>query len=329
VKLFERRHLHLVAGVAVAFSSIFWSGPGASAQEAKTIKVVIAVSAGGPGEVMAQTFAESMSPAFIRAHGPTLLFETRTIADGTIGTEYVSRAAPDGNTLLIATNAFVINPYLRAVRYDPLTSFEPVCYLVKSPEVVVVNGTSRFRTLADLVNAARTKSGELTMASFGPAGSAHIAVEMLKLAANIDMRYVPFASQISAVKALLDEHVTSAITSYKGEAANLKSGALRALAVTSLTRVEALPDVPTIAESGFPDYEMEVRLWMFAPAKTPKETISEVSRWFTAAMQTPEVKSKLMAQELYPVGMCGADFAAFVRKRYEDIGRVIREAKIR
>ena len=329
MKPFHWRFLHLAASVAAAFSGIFFSGQGASSQTARTIKVIVAVPAAGPGDIMTQIFAEPMSQAFSRAHRPTIVFEPRMAADGTIGTEYVSQAAPDGNTLLMTTNSFVINPYLRAVRYDPLTSFEPVCHLLSSPEVVVVNSASHYRTLADLLNAARTKPGELTMASFGPAGSSHIAVEMLKLAANVNMHYVPFPSQISAVNALLGEHVTSTITSYKGAAEQLKAGTLRALATASRTRIESLPDVPTIAESGYQDYETEVRLWLFAPARTPKEMVSELADWFTAAMQEPEVKSKLVAQQLYPVGMCGAEFAAFVRKRYIDIGQVIREANIK
>jgi tripartite-type tricarboxylate transporter receptor subunit TctC len=329
VKRCHYRFLHLAAGVTAALSGIFLSGHGASSQAARTIKVVVAVPAGGPGDTTTSQFAELMSQAFSRMHDPMIVFEPRMAADGTLGAEYVSQAAPDGNTLLMTTNAIVINPYLRAVRYDPLTSFEPVCYLVSSPEILVVNGASPYRTLADLLNAARAKPGELTMASFGPAGSSHIAVEMLKLAANVNMHYVPFPSQVSAVNALLGEHVTSAITSYKGQAEHLKGGMLRALATASPTRIEPLPDVPTVAESGYKDYEAEVRIWLFAPANTPKATVSEVAGWFTAAMQAPDVKSKLAAQELYPVGMCGADFAAFVRKQYNDFGRVIREADIK
>ena len=311
------RFLHLAAGVGAAFSSILLSGHGASSQAARTIQVIVAVSAGGPGDIMTHLFAEQISQAFSRTHGPTIEFEPRMAADGTIGAEYVSHAAPDGNTLLMTTNSFVINPYLRAVRYDPLTGFEPVCYLVSSPEVVVVNNTSPYRTLGDLLNAARTTPGELTMASFGPAGSSHIAVEMLKLAANVNMHYIPFPSQVSAVNSLLGDHVTSAIISYKGETDHLATGMLRALATASRTRIAPLPNVPTVADPAIRTTSSEVRLWLFAPAKTPKEKITEVAGLFTAAMQTPDVKSKLVAQELYPVGMCGADFAAFVRKRYD------------
>lgn len=323
------RFLRVAAVVGAASASLFSSSDGAWPQAARTIRIVVAVPAGGPADTLAHLFADQMSQAFSRARGPMLQIDTRLLADGTVGAENVSHAAPDGDTLLMTTNAFIINPYLRQVRYDPLTSFEPICYLVSSPEVVLVNATSQYRTLADLLNAARANPGESTMASFGPAGSAHIAVEMLKLAAGVDIRYIPFASQVLAINALSSERVTSVFVSYRAVREHLKDGRLRALASSSRTRIDALPDVPTIAESGYAGYEAAVRLWLLAPATTPKETISQLAGLFTAAMSAPEVKSKLVAEQLDPVGMCGADSAAFLRKQYEDIGRVVRDANIK
>jgi tripartite-type tricarboxylate transporter receptor subunit TctC len=329
VGLPHRRFLHAAAGVAAAFASIFFSAPCAWSQAERTIKIVVAVPAGGPADIVAHLFADQMSQAFIRAHGPMLQIDTRLLAEGAVGAETVSHAAPNGDTLLMTTNAFMINPYLRQVRYDPLTSFEPVCYLMSSPEVVLVNSASQYRTLGDLLNAARAKPGELTMASFGPAGSAHLAVEMLKLAANVNIRYIPFPNQVLAINAVSGDRVTSAFVAYRAVREYLKDGRLRALATASRRRIDALPDLPTIAESGYADYEAEVRLWLLAPAATPKETISQLAAWFTAAMNAPETKSRLVAEQLYPVGTCGADSAVFLRKQYEDIGRVIRDANIK
>lgn len=323
------RFLHLAARVAAAAVSLLVSVHGAWSQAERTIRMVVAVPAGGPADIVAHLFADQMSQAFSRVHGPMLQIDTRLLAEGAVGAENVSRAAPDGDTLLMTTNSFIINPYLRQVRYDPLTGFEPVCYLVSSPEVVLVNGASQYRMLGDLLSAARVKPGELTMASFGPAGSAHIAVEMLKLAAKVDIRYIPFPNQVLAINALSGDRVTSAFVAYRAVREYLKDGRLRALATASRRRIDALPDVPAIAESGYADYEAEVRLWLLAPAATPKETISQLAGWFIAAMNAPEVKSKLVAEQLYPVGTCGADAAGFLRKQYEDIGRVIRDANIR
>jgi tripartite-type tricarboxylate transporter receptor subunit TctC len=132
-----------------------------------------------------------------------------------------------------------------------------------------------------------------------------------------------------AVTALLGEHVTSAFVAYFDAAEQVKAGKLRALAVASQTRIPALPDVPTVAEAGYQDVEVEGWGGLVAPAKTPKETISQLAGWFTAAMQVPEVKAKIATQEVYPVGICGAEFGAFLRKQYDDYGRVIREANIK
>ena len=326
----RRRFLPLVVGFVAAVSGVLIAGHGTWSQTERTIKVVVAVPTAGPGDVAAHLFADQMRQAFIRAHGPTLEIESRTIAGGAIGAEAVSHAAPDGDTLLMTTAAFFMNAYLgHRVGYHPLTSFEPICYLARTPQIIVVNGAAQYRTLADLLDAARKMPGELTMASFGPSGSSHIAVEMLKLAANINIRYVPFASRAIVVNALLDKSVTSAVASYKEVSEHLKDEKLRALAITSPTRIEPLPDVPTVAEAGYKNYEAEVRLWLLAPGSTPKETISQLAGWFTAAMQAPEVKARLVAQGLYPVGLCGADAAVLLGKQYEDIGRIIRAADIK
>jgi tripartite-type tricarboxylate transporter receptor subunit TctC len=116
---------------------------------------------------------------------------------------------------------------------------------------------------------------------------------------------------------------------YPATAEQIKAGSLRALAVTTATRSEALPDVPTVAESGYNDYEVDQWLGLFAPAKTPKEAVSQFAGWFTAALRAPEVKAKLLAQGLFPVGICGEDFSAFIHKQYDEYGRIIREANIK
>jgi len=167
------------------------------------------------------------------------------------------------------------------------------------------------------------------MASLGPATDTQIAFEKLMRTADVAMTFVPYPGVAPAVNALLGQQVTSVLTSYASGAEQLKAGMLRALAATTRARIEQLPDVPTVAESGYPDYAMEVWFGLFAPAHTPTRTLDQIAGRFAAAIRLPEVKAKLNAQGLLPVGMCGADFATFVREQYADFGHVIREANMK
>jgi tripartite-type tricarboxylate transporter receptor subunit TctC len=167
VKLPHWLFLHLATGVAAA--NILFCGHSAWSQAVRTIKVVVAVPPASLAYTQANIFVEQISEAFSQARGPMIEIAPRTLADGTMGAEDVLHASPDGNTVLMTSNVFIINPYVRTVHYDPLTSFEPVCYLARLPEVVVVSGTSRYRTLADLLSAARS-AADVTMAVLGQPG---------------------------------------------------------------------------------------------------------------------------------------------------------------
>jgi tripartite-type tricarboxylate transporter receptor subunit TctC len=293
--------------------------------ETRTIKIVVPNPPGASTNILARLLAEQVG----RATGETLVVENRPGAGNIVGSEAVARAAPDGKTLLINANPFVIDPHLRKLSYDPLTSFEPVCYLANSPSIIVVNSTSPYRTLDDLLTAARNKPGTLTLAAVGPGTAAHMAFAMLKHAAEVDMVFVPYPGNPPAINALMGEHVNAVISGYPVVAELVKSGKLRALATTTRTRIEPLPDLPTVAEFGYKDYGVDFWMGVVAPANTPPESISQLSGWFTAAMKAPETRARLLAQALYPVGICGADFAAFIRKQFDDYGRLIRASQIK
>jgi tripartite-type tricarboxylate transporter receptor subunit TctC len=316
--------LRILRPVAVAILVTF-SSHAAWPEASRTIKIVVPLPPGGAGDILARLLAEQVG----RTQGPGVVIENRPGAGSIIGTEAVARAVPDGNTLLINAPYLLIGPQVRKVSYDPLTSFEPICYLVSSPGIIVVNGASPYRTLADLLNAARAKPGGLTLASVGPATAQHIGFENLKRVANVNLTYVPYAGGAPAINALLGGHVTAVFAEYAPLAEHIKAGTLRALATSSRTRIESLPDLPTIAESGYKDYEVDLWWGLFAPAKTPKAIIAELAGWFTAAIRAPEVKAKLAAQGFSPVGMCGADFGALLRKQHGDYGRIIRESNIK
>jgi tripartite-type tricarboxylate transporter receptor subunit TctC len=329
MKLPRRRFPHLAAGAAIllVISAIViaLSGQGALSQPTRTIKVIVPFPPGGTADLVARVLGEQIG----HTQGVTVVIENRPGAASAIGTEAAARAAPDGNTLIIVISNTVINAHLRKVTYDPLTSFEPICNLTQSPHLIVVNSASPYRTIADLISGARARPGALTFASTGPASNSQIAFEMLRRMANIDMTYVPFPGNAPTVNAILGAHVTSAVANYVDLVEHLKAGKLRALATFTPARIEPLPELPTIAESGYKESEYVNWFGVATPAKTPKEMVSQLSGWFSAALQAPEVRAKLVVQGLYPVGTCGADFAAFLRKEYNDYGRVIREANIK
>jgi tripartite-type tricarboxylate transporter receptor subunit TctC len=314
-------HALVVAGALVGLLPS--AGQDVRAQIGRTVKIVVPLPAGGAADILARILGDEVG----RAHGVTLVTENRPGAGTIIGTEAVARAAPDGNTLLLTATGVVISPHLRKVNYDALASFAPVCRLTSTPLVLAVGGASPYGTLAELVAAARAKPGALTIAGV-PATISQIAFEMLKRDAGLDATFVPYPGGAPAVNAVLGGHVTAFLLPYAGLSEQIKAGRLRALASAARRRAEALPDLPTIAESGYPDYEVEFWNGLLAPAGTSEATVARLAGWFAEAMRAPDVAGRLAAQGFYPAALCGADFAALLRKQHDDFGRVIRAAKI-
>lgn len=308
-----------------AISLLALTGHGTPGESGRPIKIVVPVAAGGALDYVARLLAEEVQ----RTYRQTIVIESRPGAGTAIGTEAVARATPDGDTLLLTAGGnLLISPHVRKVNYDPLMDFEPICALVQVPDIIAVNATAPFHTLADLIGAARANPGLLTLATIGPASDLQIEFEKLKRAANINMIYVPYPGVAPAVNALLGGHVTSIITSYSSAVEQFKASKLRALAMTTKARIDALPDVPTVAESGYPDYGEETWFGLFAPARTSRDIVSRLGEWFGEAVEKPEVGQKLAAQGLYPHAICGADFTALVRRDYDEFGRIVHEAKI-
>ncbi len=295
MKLLRRQLLHIVATAVTlpALSCI------ATAQtDRRPVRLLVGFAAGSSVDIIARLMAEQIN----KAQGLTTIVENLPGAGTLIATEAVARADPNGNTLLITSPPFVINTHLRKLNYDPLTSFEPICDLVHTPTFIVVDNASPYQTLAGLLDAARAQPGAFSLASIGPATTTHIAFEMLKRAANVNMTFVPYPGNVPAVNALLGGHVTSVFADYAAVAELLRARKLRALAVSSRTRMEQLPDVPTFIESGYEDFDADIWFGVVAPANTPKDTLSQFTGWFTAALQVPEVKAKFAALGLLPVG---------------------------
>jgi len=307
-----------LAMLAHAFS------PASALAQSGPLKIVVPYTPGSGPDILSRLLANEIS----RARGLTVLVENRPGGGTLVGTELVARADPDGNTVLLVGNSFAVNPAFKKGSYD-LASFAPVCYLASTPLLLVVTGASPYRSLTDLLAAARAKPGELSLASGGPASALHVAFEVVRRAADVTMTYVPYGGTAPAINALMGGHVTSVFADYPTVVAQLKSGALRALVTTSPARVPTLPDVPTLAQTGLSKYEAEIFYGIVAPAKTPPDVLARLADWFHAALGAPEMDPKLAAQGLFPVGRCGPPFGDFLRAQVDDYGRIIREAGIK
>jgi tripartite-type tricarboxylate transporter receptor subunit TctC len=317
---------HLTAGAAIlGILSIALAPHEAQAQSGRTIRAIVPTPPAGVNDLMARLMADHLG----KTQGVSMVVENRAGAAEVIGTEAVARAAPDGNTVLFGSSQVVINPLLRKVNYHPLESFEPICLMVVAPLVFSVQASSPHRTLNDLLEAARAKPGSVTMGSLGPGTPFDIGLAMLKNATKVDITFVPFNGNGPSINALLGGHVTSTFNSYSSISSQLKGGLARPLATASKKRIPPLPDVPTVIEQGVKDYEVQPWFGVYAPAKTPKEIVTQYADWLSAALKAPEVKEKLAVQELYPMGVCGADFAAFLRQQNEEYARVIKEANFK
>jgi len=299
---------------------------GASSAHAQpsTIKIIVPYPPASGPDILARLMAEEIG----RLQGPTMVVENRPGGGTVIGTEVVARAAPDGGTVLLVANSFVVNPALKKQSYDVSTSFEPVCDLAATPIVLVVNGTSPYHTLADLIAVARAKPGGLAVAG-SPASSLQIVYEVIKRAANVDMTFVPYAGTAPAMNALLGGHVSAVVADYPTVVSQLQSGSLRGLVTASPARVELLPDVPTLAETGLSNYEANIFYGVVAPAKTPPDVVAQLVGWFSAALKPADMRPKLAKQGLVPVGTCGAEFGAYMRKQVDEYSRIVREANIK
>jgi tripartite-type tricarboxylate transporter receptor subunit TctC len=297
----------------------------AYAQVPKTIRIVVPFPAGGPTDTTARVVAEHIG----KLTGTSFVVENRPGGGSAIASEAVARATPDGGTLLIVAGALLINPILKKVNYDPLTSFEPICKMVRVPHFIVVNKDSPLKSFGDFIAAAKAKPGELTFATVGPATGPHIAFEVLKRRTGADIRFVPYPGTTPSINAVLGGHVAVAMGDFRDVIGQLQSGALRGLATTAPKRIEQLPDVPAVAELGYPGYEAESWFGLVAPAAAPKDAVSQLTAWVSAAMQDAEVKTKLANTGLFPTGVCGAEFGAHLRQQYEEFGRAIREANIK
>jgi tripartite-type tricarboxylate transporter receptor subunit TctC len=321
IKMITRREF-AIAGAALA------SAPLAQAQSfpSRPIKMIVPFPPGGTADIQARLIGAHMSQAM----GQPIVIESKPGGGTIIGTVYVAKAPADGYTILLMANSFVINAKLHNnLPYDGMKAFEPIACMTNSPQVIAVNVASPYRTFREWVDAAKAKPDTISYATVGPATTQHIAGEMLQRATGVKLIYAPFTGGTQAVNSVLAGHVNTVLANLSEMSAHLEAGKLRALAVTTTQRLDALRQVPTVAESGYPGYEAAAWFGLSAPAGTPRDAVTRLAEAVNAALNDAELRKKLVTVGLEPYYKGPADFAAHIAQQYERYSKVIDEAGIK
>ncbi len=288
----------------------------------KAIRIVVPSSAGGGADATARLLAQKLSDLL----GQQVFVDNRPGAGNIIGTEVVAKAQPDGYTLLLAINNHAINASLyQKLPYDPLQDFAPVSLIVKSPHVLVVHPSLPVKSVQDLIRLARARPGEINYSSAGNGTAAHFAAELFKLNARIQITHIPYKSLSAAVIDIIAGAVQVMFPSTVTSSAQIRAGKLRALAVTTLKRSQALPELPTLNESGAPGYEFSSWFGLLAPAGTPPAVVTQLSQGIAQIVRAREVQTRLTDDGSDPIGSTPAEYGAFLKAEVETYARLVKQ----
>jgi tripartite-type tricarboxylate transporter receptor subunit TctC len=291
----------------------------------KPIRLIVPFPAGGPNDIIARVIGQRMS----ELAGQPILIDNRGGQGGVLGTDTVAKASPDGYTIAISSaGALAISPSMEKVAYDTLVDLTPVTLIATVPEMLVVATNVPAKTMAELIALAKAQPGKLNFASSGPGSLPHLAGELFKLTAKIDIVHVPYRGAAPAVNDLLGQQVQMTFLDLPVLLPQIKPGSLRAIAVGSAERAPTAPEVPTTAEAGFPDLRIENWYGMVAPKGTPKEIVAALNRLATQAMADASVKEKLAAQGATLVGDSPEHFRAFIADETAKWAKVIKDAGV-
>jgi tripartite-type tricarboxylate transporter receptor subunit TctC len=292
----------------------------------RIVRIVVPFAPGGGTDVVARTLAQEMT----RDLGVTVMIENKPGAGTIIGTQAVAASDPDGYTLLMGTFANAVNPSLNAkLPYDPHKDFTPVALVARSFNVVVVNPKSPIKSIADLIAAAKADPDKLSYGTFGIGTSAHLAGELFKSLAKVQLTTVNYKGAAPAITDLIGGQIQVMFTTVASAAALIEAGQLRALAVTSKERSPAFPDLPTVAEAGVPGYAAESWYGLFAPARTPADIVERLNKSAATAVQSEAFKKLGVNEGLVMVARPPQEFDRYVRGEEERWRKVIEDAGIK
>ncbi|WP_079573460.1 tripartite tricarboxylate transporter substrate binding protein [Bradyrhizobium erythrophlei] len=291
----------------------------------RPIRIVVPFAPGGGTDVVARTLAQEMA----RDLGASIVIENKAGAGTILGTQAVASSEPDGYTLLMGTFANAVNPSLKAsLPYDPHADFAPVALIARSFNIVVVNLKSPYHSIADLIAAAKAEPEKLSYGTYGTGTSAHLAGELFKNLAKVNLTTVPYKGAAPAITDLIGGRIQVMFTTVASAASLVQGGQLRALAVTSAQRSPAFPDVPTVAEAGVPGYSAESWYGLFAPAKTPADVVDRLNRSAAAAVQSEAFRKLGVNEGLVMVARPPQELDRYFRGEEARWRKVIQDAGI-
>ena len=313
-----KRTLPLAALLVLAFAA-----PLAAAQEYpnKPIKLITPYPPGGPTDVLARAVSQKLSEKL----GQPIIIDNRPGASGMIGADLVAKSAPDGYTLLANASIHVINPSLyKNPPYDAIKDFAPVGQIAEVPLVLVVSPALGVKTVKELI--AKAKTMPLNFASSGNGSAPHLAGEGFKIATGADMQHIPYKGSGPAITDLIGGQVNLMFDSLPSSMPHIKSGRIIAIAVTTKSRTSALPNVPTVAESGVPGFDVSTWYGIWAPAATPSAIVHRVSADLAAVVRMPEIRARLAELGAEPVGSTPEEFAAYNRSELTKWAKIVKDS---
>ncbi len=313
--------------IAALLSALFAAGAAAQgAFPSRPITMVVGFAPGGGTDTAARIIAKAASENL----GQAVVVENRAGAGGNIAHELVAKAAPDGHTILLGSvGPLTVAPHMIAnLPYDPLKDLVPVTMAVTFANVLVVHDGVPVRTLADYVKLAKQKPGTLTYGSSGIGGAGHLSGELFRMMSKVDIVHVPYKGGGPAMQDLLGKQIVSIFATPISAGPHIKSGRIRAIAVTSAQRTSFMPEVPTVAESGYPGFEATNWYAYVLPGRTPSEIVDRWNRELVKILNDPAVREALLAQGMEPAPSTREAVAATIKREYDTWARVVKEAKI-
>ena len=313
--------------VFAAAALVFAAGAAAqSGFPSKPITMVVGFEPGGGTDTVARIVARTLGDNL----GQQVVVENRAGAGGNIAVDYVAKSAPDGYSLVLANvGALAVNPHMIKVPYDPMKDLTPITMAVVFSNVLVVQPTLPVKTLADYVKLAHEKPGEVTYASSGIGGAGHLAGELLRMMAKIDIVHVPYKGGGPAIQGFLGGQVSSFFATPVSSISSIKAGKARAIAVTGSRRTKLLPDVPSVAESGYPGYEALNWYAYLGPAKMPKDIVERLNKELNKVLVAPEVVALMDKQGVEAQPGTPDELARYIEREYQTWGKVVKEAGIK